>query len=377
MDLYLHIGYPKTATTSFDNHLYPQHQQINYLGAKKPTGFYQKDFAKACLDDIKDYGYTNHHGLYKPNVLEFLNLLQTLSDDEFNKKNDYLLKMIESMDLSENKTNLLAYNILYLGKIKNTKLEIFLSRFEKLFRQKKINVYYSFTIRSPCELIAGLYVSATQGQGSIDYTPSDLIESLSKNKFNNPNVKLLVDGLFYYKLYKYICSITDANKIKVLVFEKFVSNSNEFIDELSEYLKIDNILTKKILDNKKENTFDELVRENIYAENVFVVLYYKIIRNLKSPKWVIVNFKSKFKAFFNLLFFKMPKMDANIHFNTEGLSKKERKNFIAKNKKMILKNKNIINKYYEEDLMLIQKELKLDLDKYNYFSYHTQPIEKT
>ena len=35
---------------------------------------------------------------YKPNVLEFLNLLQTLSDDEFNKKNDYLLKMIESID---------------------------------------------------------------------------------------------------------------------------------------------------------------------------------------------------------------------------------------------------------------------------------------
>ena len=138
MDLYLHIGYPKTATTSFDNHLYPQHQQINYLGAKKPTGFYQKDFAKAYLDDIKDYGYTNHQGLYKPNVLEFLNLLQTLSDDEFNKKNDYLLKMIESMDLSENKTNFLAYNILYHGKIKNTKLEIFLSDLKNYLGKKKL-----------------------------------------------------------------------------------------------------------------------------------------------------------------------------------------------------------------------------------------------
>jgi len=98
-------------------------------------------------------------------------------------------------------------------------------------------------------------------------------------------------------------------------------------------------------------------------------LYNKIKRNLRSPKWVIVNFKSKFKAFFNLLFFKMPKMDVNIHFNTEGLSKKERKNFISKNREMILKNKNIINKYYEEDLILLQKELKIDLDKYNYFSW--------
>ena len=121
MDLYLHIGYPKTATTLLASELFPQHQQINYLGVKIPSGFYRKDFAKKT---------------YTPNVLEFINLLQTLSDDELNKKNDYLLKMIESMDLSENKTNLLAYNILYLGKIKNTKLEIFLSRFEKLFRQK-------------------------------------------------------------------------------------------------------------------------------------------------------------------------------------------------------------------------------------------------
>ena len=226
MNLYLHIGYPKTGSTSLQNHLYSQHQQINYLGVKINRGFYRKDFAKEQ---------------YKPNVLEFLNLLQTLSDDEFNKKNDYLLKMIESMDLSANKTNLIAYNILYIGKIKNTKLEIFLSRFEKLFKQKKINVYYSFTIRSPCELIAALHVSVTHGQGSVGYTPSDLIESLSKNKFHNPKVKLLVDGLFYYKLYKYICCITDANKIKVLVFEKFISDTNEFIDDLSEYLKIDNI----------------------------------------------------------------------------------------------------------------------------------------
>ena len=239
MDLYLHIGYPKTANTSLENHLYSQHQQINYLGIKIPRGFYRKDFAKEQ---------------YKPNVLEFLNLLQTLSDDEFNKKNDYLLKMIESMDLSANKTNLISYNIIYIAKFKGTKLEIFLSRFEKLFRQKKINVHYIFAIRSPCELIASLYVSITQGSGSIGYTPSDLIESLSKNKFHNPNVKLLVDALFYYKLYKYICSITDANKIKVLIFEKFISNPNEFIDDLSEYLKIDNILAKKIHDNRKENT---------------------------------------------------------------------------------------------------------------------------
>ena len=355
MNLNLHIGYPKTGNTTLENYLYPQHPDINYLGIKLPRGFYRKDFVKQQ---------------YKPNVLEFLNLLRTLNDNEFNEKSDYLLKMIESLDLSENKTNLIAYNILYLGKIRDTNLEIFLSRFEKLFTKKKIKVYYSFSIRSPCELIAALYVSLTDGQGSIGYTPSEIIESLSKNRFNNTNVKLLVDALFYYKLYKYICSITDANKIKVLIFEKLESNPNEFINELSEYLKIDNLFAKKILfSSKAENTFDELVRENIYAENVFIVLYNKIIRNLRSPKWVIVNFKSKFKAFFNLLFFKMPKMDVNIHFNTEGLSKKERKNFIFKNREMIRKNKNIINKYYEEDLKLLQKELKIDLDKYNYFSY--------
>ena len=95
-----------------------------------------------------------------------------------------------------------------------------MSRFEKLFRQKKIDVYYLFTIRNPSDIVASLYLASTIGPGSVCYTPSQLVEGLIKNKFDNPRLKIFMNGFLYYKLYKHICTITEVNKIKVLIYEK-------------------------------------------------------------------------------------------------------------------------------------------------------------
>ena len=47
--------------------------------------------------------------------------------------------------------------------------------------------------------------------------------------------------------------------------------------------------------------------------------------------------------------------------------KKERKNFINKGRLTLENNKNLIKKYYEDDLKLLQKEVKLNLIEHNYF----------
>jgi len=41
--LYLHVGYPKTATTTFQKHLFPAHPQIDYLGKFCPSYGYRSD----------------------------------------------------------------------------------------------------------------------------------------------------------------------------------------------------------------------------------------------------------------------------------------------------------------------------------------------
>ena len=357
MKLYLHIGYPRTGTTTLQTHLYCKHLQINYLGKNLSRSIYEENL------NIK----------FKPNISEIIDLLLYLSDDEFNKKYDYLLKKIDALDLSATKTNILSDEYIILNSIHyNTatdkKLETFLSRFEKLFRQKKIDVYYLFTIRNPYDMITSLYLATTQGPGSISYTPSQLVESLIKNKFDNPRLKIFMNGFLYYKLYKHICTITEVNKIKVLLYEKLKLKPNEYIDELSDYFKIDNILSKKLLKNKKENTSHDNINEDIFTNKVFIVLYYRMMRNLKSPKNIFLMFNSKFAAFFNLLFFKIPKnLNTNINFNTNDLSKKDRKNFIISEQKKLIDNKNLIKKYYEEDLKSLQKEAKFNLAEYNYF----------
>ena len=357
MKLYLHIGYPRTGTTTLQRHLYSQHPQINFLG---------KNLSRSTYEE-------NLNIIFKPNISEIIDLLLYLSDEEFNKKYDYLLKKIDALDLSATKTNVFSDEYIILNSIHypratDKKLETFLSRFEKLFRQKKIDIYYFFTIRNPYEIIRSLYIATTQGPGSISYTPSQLVESLIKNKFDNPRLKIFMNGFLYYKLYKHICTITEVNKIKVLLYEKLELKPNEYIDELSEYLKIDNILSRKLLKNKKENVSSNNEKEDIYTNNLVTVLYYKIMRNLKSPKNVFLMFNSKFAAFFNLLFFRIQKnLITNINLNTTGLSKNERKNLIINGKKKLINNKNLIKKYYVEDLRSLQKEAKLNLTEYNYF----------
>ena len=41
MDLYIHIGYPNTASTLFEREFYSKHSEINYLGAVSQK--YQKE----------------------------------------------------------------------------------------------------------------------------------------------------------------------------------------------------------------------------------------------------------------------------------------------------------------------------------------------
>ena len=133
MKLYLHIGYPRTGTTTLQRHLYCKHPQINYLG---------KDLSRSIDVEKLDIRF-------KPHVSEILDLLLYLSDEEYNKKYDYLLKKLDALDLSATKTNILSDEYIVLKSIhyrkaKDKKLETFLSRFEKLFRQKKIDIYYFF-----------------------------------------------------------------------------------------------------------------------------------------------------------------------------------------------------------------------------------------
>ena len=124
MKLYLHIGYPRTGTTTLQKHLYCKHPQINYLGKNLSRSISEEKF------NIK----------FKPNISEIIDLLLYLSDEEYNKKYDYLFKKIDALDLSATKTNILSdefiiLNSIHYHKATDKKLETFLSRFEKSFMQ--------------------------------------------------------------------------------------------------------------------------------------------------------------------------------------------------------------------------------------------------
>jgi len=356
MKFYLHIGYPRTGTTTFQKHFFSKHPQINYLGKNLSRSIYEE----------------NLNFKFKNNINEIIDSLLFLNKEEYYKKHDYLLKKIDALDLSTNKINVfseefIVLNSIHYKKATDTKLETFLTRFEELFNKKKIDVYYLYTIRKQHSILSSLYVATTIGSGSVSYTPSELVDSLKNGKFENPRLKILMDGLLYYKLYKYISGITDPHKIKILVYEEFKSKTNKYMDELSEYLKIDKVLSKKLIHGKDEHSVRTIMNEDIYTNNTFKVLYYKIIRNLKSPNTFLLQFKKKFYGLFILLSKNPKNLTSNIKFETNNLSKKDRKKLIATGVKELLDNKNLIKRYYEKDLRLLQKEIKSNLDENDYF----------
>ena len=127
MKLYLHIGYPRTGTTTLQKHLFCKHPQINYFGKNL----------------IRGYNEENLNIKFKPYINEIIDLLLFLNDEEFNQRYDYILKKIDFLELSASKTNIISEEYIILRSIHYQKasekrLENFLSRFEKLFRQKKM-----------------------------------------------------------------------------------------------------------------------------------------------------------------------------------------------------------------------------------------------
>ena len=83
MKLYIHLGYPRSGSTSLQKNFFPKHLQINYLG-RFPEG------------------------LSGPKHLELTELINKLDDNEFKNRKVELLKKVKELPLEVNKTNIIS-----------------------------------------------------------------------------------------------------------------------------------------------------------------------------------------------------------------------------------------------------------------------------
>ena len=344
--LYLHIGYPRTATTTFQKHLYEKHPDINYLG-KHISYRNSGDFLK-----------------YDQKINTIFDAVLHLSNEEFNKKRIQLLEQIKFLKLSIDKLNLFSdeyiiLNSIYYGNAKTDKLKIFLIRVTDLFLQANIEINFIVTIRRHVDLIASLYKASNNNFFNI----SELIDFFKNKKTHNDKIKIFVEGLLFFG--NFLECINKYNNVNFFLYENLKTDQRKYLEQFSDILNIDSEVSKKLLNDKIENSSQILENENSNINNLIKVIYFKIKRNIQydiSIKFLAVKFYSFFFILFSFLKKKIIKQQYNnkVFKNNFKINIKEKINLDLKK---IYENEKLISNYYHSDLEDLLSFSKKDLHK--------------
>lgn len=300
---YLHLGYPKTASTYLQLHVF-NNMNANFIG--------------------RPYSHDEYYDIEKKII--------TYSDKNFHKEFSKILDAYKVKTIK--KINILSIENILLGNVYNShaKNNIFrtIKRYKLIFSQiGKVKIL--FAIRSHTELIKSMYYQYNSELFKYHKIKSkNLIEFFTKK---NKKCDFIFKTLNFHTLHAFLKKEFNKKNVKMLFYEDLESNYNKYIAEISKFIKI-NENTK--FQNKYVNkTTDNL---NIYLQ--FIKLFKKknITKFYQLPG-IILNKLHQLKiAFINMSFAKKMK-----------------------------KNEKLIKKYYKKDLLLFkEKDIKHKLKIYNY-----------
>ena len=317
MKLVFHLGYPRTGSTFLQTHVFPKHKEINFLG---PTNFFNREDVKinqSTLNKFRDFYLLNTENDFKNNVIKLFDKkkINIISSERYlmfiNTINDfYDCKYLEDLLQSE------ELEISFLIVLRN-QYDLIYSFYHHLYGQ----VIQSLKIKNFEKLINKI---------DCDLTISDQSVVL-KLFFQQYDFNLIDKKL--KRLFKNI-------KIKYLFYEDLKYNQSIFIDEFSEFLKLDKVYTKNLFDEKKVN------ESIVYNKNQYIIspLKYKIIHNK-----IFIALKNKF-PFKNLL---------KQYYLKYFVYTKAKKNYDEE------RLKNIVKEYYKHSNKTFFKNTKLE-NKFDY-----------
>lgn len=274
--IFIHIGYPKSASTTLQKHLFSKHNQLKTLGVYPTQNIghdssevnlsvpYLKDeslreFYKNIteLDDI-EYFYSNNKELFKENISHYLN-----EDDRSVVFSD---ERLTSVFFSHCDNGVKARRLSEL--FPNAKIILLVrSQYEWLKSQYRDHPF------DPRDLSIGRYVSFDSWFNIVHW---------------NKKIKLL-NMLDYYSVIKFYESLFGVNNVGVFVFEELAIELDVFSKKISKFMSIDESETLDIL--------------NGVYENLGVSSRYNFFRRLKRDylpisvsRYVENNFKSYIKS---------------------------------------------------------------------------------
>lgn len=305
--IFLHIGFPKTASTFFQKNIFSKHKQINYYG---------RCFGK------------------KEKKLEYIiNNIISMNDKEFRYSYNKFVNLLNNIKFSKKKINLISEEGLLCQQVwKNNDIYLTVSRLLLIFNQRNFDLNIFFFIRNQKKILISFYKEYYFGYF---FHHCNNFKNFVKNR-NKIEFKEIWDSFKYFKLLKFLLKNYKKTKIKIFSYEDFDSDPKKFIKLFFQYFKINyNInvnFENKInsLDQKKYYLkFHLLIKKNLNIK-ALIKIPSKILYTLKF----IINYTK-----FIYCIKKMKKLNTD---NDDNL---------------------IIEKFYKRDNCLLYKYTKINIIK--------------
>jgi len=230
--IYIHVGYPKTGTTTLQAHFFPHIEEVQYLG-KYVNSDKNFDFNVNIINDIifKNKNDIDYIILEK----EFNNLFT--KDKILLSEEDFLFECLRPPMLKG--VNNQPKPMEVAEKIKN------------IFDKIHYDVIIIMTIRKQDEMLTSLYAQAY----TFNYSKYTKYNSFQKflNIFLDKQEDDFVFALDYLRIVSEYQSIFGKNNIKILAYEELKKSPSIFYTKLCNILEIDALKYSNIAIMKKEN----------------------------------------------------------------------------------------------------------------------------
>jgi hypothetical protein len=220
----VHVGFPKTGTTTLQKHLFSRHSQILYLG--KP---YNDDALKTQM----------HRLIMQESLVYDPAELKELLKKELSKQTDDSKKII-----------LLSEELL-VSCTKTRDKGLVARRLKEVFQPAKV----LFTIRNQFETLKSAYLTrgrvllyVPERYSGLHVTLDEWLEVSYKNLERS-----YLGHIDYFKTVDYYAKLLGKENIGVLLLEELVHTPGEFIKKLSAFLGIDADQGLQLLKGKRAN----------------------------------------------------------------------------------------------------------------------------
>lgn len=253
-NLYLHLGYPKTATSTLQKYLFPNFKNTSFIGKPFKSKIIEKIFYKLYRQDSLFYKKLDNKNTLKKEINKYYKNVNLIFSDE---------------------TILEAFNSKIIDKM------VIMQRLKDIFSDYNIKVI--LVLRNQMSMLDSLYVydrrkknNYLSGQKWVD----SIIRSLDKETYLTDNN--LLGLLDYPQIISKFEKIFKSSNVKIFLYEELKENIESFFLKIGFYVK----------DEYEKNNIDYINMHENKRRGLLLMIYLSLqnIFNVKLIKYFVPLF---------------------------------------------------------------------------------------